>query len=202
MRLLFIILPHCFASVHCFASGPRISADVDFSYQTKELRKCIKDTTDHYIEQIIAMGGSSSDRLPFSISQIQQLCIATSGQISDMTSTPQPPRFITSLSTHGSTAFVQPATVTLSHVLVDTSVSATITTPMQETTVSTIQTSTSTVTISTTQSSQTTITEQSTVVFGPALPPTLSAADVEKERKRLLKELNVFTIIMQILTLG
>ena len=119
-----------------------------------------------------------------------------------MTSTPQPPRFITSLSTQRSTAFVQPATVTLSHVLVDTSVSATITTPMQETTVSTIQTSTSTVTISTTQSSQTTITEQSTVVFGPALPPTLSAADVEKERKRLLKELNVFTIVMQILTLG
>ena len=201
MRLLFIILPHCFASVHCFASGPRISADVDFSYQTKELRKCIKDTTDHYIEQIIAMGGSSSDRLPFSISQIQQLCIATSGQISDMTSTPQPPRFITSLSTYRSTTFVQPVIVTLSPILVKTSGSATMTTPIQGTTVSTSP-STSTVAISTTQSSQTTITEQTAVMFGPHLPPTSSAADLERRRKKNLKDLNIFTIIMQILTLG
>ena len=196
MRILFVILPHC------FASGPRISADVDISYQTKELRKCIKDTTAHYVEQRIAQGGSSSDRLPFSPSQIQQLCFATSGQRSDMTSTPQPPRFITSLSPRRSTAFVQPPTVTLSHVLVDTSVSAILTTPMQETTVSTIQTSTSTVTISPTQSSQMTVTEQSTVVFGPALPPTISTADMERENKRLLKELNIFSVIMQILTLG
>ena len=201
MRLLFIILPHYFASVHCFPSVPRISADVDFSHQSKELRKCIGDTTDHYIEQIIAMGGSSSDRLPFSISQIQQLCVATSGQISDMTSTPQPPRFVTSLSTHRSTTFVQPAIVTLSPVLVDTSGSATMTTPMQGTTVSTSQ-STSTVAISTTQSSQTTITEQTAVMFGPHLPPTSSAADLERRRKKNLKDLNIFTIIMQILTLG
>ena len=75
--------------------------------------------------------------------------------------------------------------MTLPHVLVDTS-----------------QTPTSTVAISTTQSSQTTITEQAAVVFGPHLPPTLNVAEVEKERKRLLKELDVLTILMQMLTLG
>ena len=130
MKLLLIT--HYFSSVYCFPvpAVPRISADIAFSHQTEELRKCIRDTTDHYIEEIIAMGGSSSDRLPFSISQIQQLCIATSNQISDTTSTPQPTQFITALSTQRSTTFVQPATVTLSHVLVDTSSSTTMTTPM------------------------------------------------------------------------
>jgi hypothetical protein len=203
MKFLLIIyyLPHCFISVHSFPAVPRISADVAFSHQTEELRKCIRDTTDHYIEQIISMGGSSSDRLPFSISQIQQLCIATSGQISDTPSNLQPPQFITTLSTYRSTTFVQPAIVTLSPILVKTSGSATMTTPIQGTTVSTSP-STSTVAISTTQSSQTTITEQTAVMFGPHLPPTSSAADLERRRKKNLKDLNIFTIIMQILTLG
>ena len=72
--------------------------------------------------------------------------------------------------------------MTLPHVLVDTS-----------------QTPTSTMAISTTQSSQTTITEQTAVVF---VPTTQNVAEVEKEKKRLLKEFNVFTIIMHMLTLG
>jgi hypothetical protein len=72
--------------------------------------------------------------------------------------------------------------VTLPHVLVDTS-----------------QTPTSTMAISATQSSQTTFTEQTAVVF---VPTTQNVAEVEKERKRLLKEFNVFTIIMHMLTLG
>ena len=72
--------------------------------------------------------------------------------------------------------------MTLPHVLLDTS-----------------QTPTSTMAISATQSSQTTITEQTAVVF---VPTTQNVAEVEKERKRLLKEFNVFTIIMQMLTLG
>jgi hypothetical protein len=72
--------------------------------------------------------------------------------------------------------------VTLPHVLVDIS-----------------QTPISTMAISTTQSSQTTITEQTAVVF---VPTTQNVAEVEKERKRLLKELDVLTILMQMLTLG
>ena len=189
------------------------------------MKKCIKDTTAHYIEQRIAQGGTSSDRLPFSRSQIQQLCVATSGQvtqISELSSTPQPSRLVTSLSPHRSTALVQLPTVTMSHVLVDTSVSSTLTTPVQETTVSDIQTSTSVsstlttpmqettvfaiqtspsiMTVSTTQSSQMTITEPTTVVFGPALPPTMSTFDREREKAKLLKELNTLNIIMQILS--
>ena len=61
----------------------------------------------------------------------------------------------------------------------------------------TSQTPTSTVAISTTQSSQTTITEH--------LPTTLSVAEiakVERERKRLLKELDFLTILMQMFTIG
>ena len=58
-------------------------------------------------------------------------------------------------------------------------------------------TPTSTVAISTTQSSQTTVTEQ--------LPTTLSVSEiakVERERKRLLKELDVLTILMQMFQIG
>ena len=72
--------------------------------------------------------------------------------------------------------------MTLPHVLLDTN-----------------QTPTSTMAISATQSSQTAITEQTTVVF---VPTTQNVAEVEKERKRLLKELDVLTILMQMLTLG
>ena len=61
----------------------------------------------------------------------------------------------------------------------------------------TSQTPTSTVAISTTQSSQTTVTEQ--------LPTTLSVSEiakVERERKRLLKELDVLIILMQMFQIG
>ena len=74
MRGTFLIFPQLFSV--CFTSGPKIKAEVDNAFQKKKLRDCIKDTTDHYIEQ----RGTSSDRLPFSQSQIYQLCLATSGQ--------------------------------------------------------------------------------------------------------------------------
>ena len=72
--------------------------------------------------------------------------------------------------------------MTLPHVLVDIS-----------------QTPISTMAISTTQSSQTTITEQAAVVF---VPTTQNVAEVERKRKKLLKEYSVFAVIMQLLTLG
>ena len=58
--------------------------------------------------------------------------------------------------------------------------------------------------ISTTQSSRITVTEQTAVV---TVSPTWSSAEIDREKKRLLKkkilkELNIFTIIMQMLTLG
>ena len=53
--------------------------------------------------------------------------------------------------------------------------------------------------ISTTQSSRITATEQTAVV---TVSPTWSSAEIDREKKRLLKELNIFTIIMQMLTLG
>ena len=63
----------------------------------------------------------------------------------------------------------------------------------------TSQTPTSTMAISTTQSSQTTVTEQTAVV---SVPTTLSSAEIERARKRLLKELDILTILMQWLPLG
>ena len=132
MKLLLIT--HYFSFVTCFPAPavPRISADVDFSHQSEELRRCISETTNHYIDEMVAMGGSRSDRLPFSISQIQQLCIATatSYQISETTDPPQTTQFITEISIQSSTTFVQPATVTFPHILVDTSSSTTMTTPI------------------------------------------------------------------------
>ena len=205
MRRTFVILPQLLS--FCFASGPKIVAEIDYAFQNKKLRDCIKDTTDHYIEE----RGTSSDRLPFSASQIYQLCLATSGQDtqnSEKTYTPKPPQFRTSLSPPTTTSFVQPSTVTLPHVSSDISVSQTIqdivtidttlTTPVQETSVSIIQTST--VTVPLTQPSQITFTEPSTVVFGPHRPPTMSPAMRKQEREKHLKELSNLNIFMQILS--
>ena len=183
----FVILTQlsfCFAS-----SGPKIVAEVDHALQNKELQSCIIETTEHFIQE----KGDSSDRMPFSASQIYQLCLATSGQgthnsdETSSTSTPRPPRFMTSSSPSTSTSFVQPPTVTLSSVSLDTTVSQTIqdivtiattlTTPVQEISVSTIQTSI--VTVTPIQPSQMTITEPSTVVFGPARPPTRTRKALE-----------------------
>ena len=127
MKLLII---NYFSFVHCFPAPaiPKINADIDFSHQSEELRRCISETRDHFIAEVVAMGGSPSDRLPFSNSQIQQLCIATSYQISETTAPPQTTQFITEISIQSSTTFIQPATVTLPQVLVDTS--TTMTTPM------------------------------------------------------------------------
>ena len=200
MRRTFVILQQLLS--FCFASGPKIVAEMDYAFQNKELQDCIKETTEHYIEE----RGASSDRLPFSESQIYQLCLATSGQ--GTTSTPRPPRFMTSFSPSTSTSFVQPPTVTLSSVSLDTSVSQTIqdvvtiattmTTPVQEISVSKIKTSI--VTFSPIQPSRMTFTEPSTMVFGPARPPTMSPAVIKQEREKHLKELKHLNIFMQILS--
>ena len=99
MKLLLIA--HYFSFVTCFPAPaiPRINADIDFSHQSEELRRCISETRDHFIAEVVAMGGSPSDRLPFSNSQIQQLCIATSYQISETTAPPQTTQFITEMTT-------------------------------------------------------------------------------------------------------
>ena len=192
MWKLFIVLP--ILCSNCFPSVPQINAKVDIAFQTKKLQKCILDTTSHYAAQRV----KPSDRLPFSSSQIQQLCMATSGQrtqTSDPTSTPQP---TTSLSPITSTVFVQPPTVTL-----DTSVSATLTT-MQETTMSTatapVSATLSTPMHETTVSTTTTPTVSNTVVFGPARRPTMSSVDIKQEKTKLIKELNTLQIFLQILT--
>ena len=98
MKLLIISY---FSFVHCFPAPaiPKINADIDFSHQSEELRRCISETRDHFIAEVVAMGGSPSDRLPFSNSQIQQLCIATSYQISETTAPPQTTQFITEMTT-------------------------------------------------------------------------------------------------------
>ena len=188
MWKLFIVLP--ILCSNCFPSVPQINTKVDIAFQTKKLQKCILDTTSHYAAQRV----KPSDRLPFSSSQIQQLCMATSGQ-SDPTSTPQP---TTSLSPITSTVFVQPTTVTL-----DTYVSATLTT-MQETTMSTATAPVS-ATLSTpmhqaTVSTTTPPTVSNTVVFGPARRPTMSSVDIKQEKTKLIKELNTLQIFLQIMT--
>jgi hypothetical protein len=170
MWKLFIILP--LLCSNCFASVPQINAKIDIAFQTKELQKCIADTTNLYIAQRV----KPSDRLPFSSSQIQQLCMATSGQrtqTSDPTSTPQP-TFSATLTTMQETTM---STATAP-------VSATLSTPMHETTVSTT----------------TPPTVSNTVVFGPARRPTMSSVDIKQEKTKLIKELNTLLIFLQILT--
>ena len=157
--------------------------------------------------------------MPFSASQIYQLCLATLGQgthnsdVTSSTATPRPPRFMTSLSPLTSTSLVQPPTVTLSSVLPDTTVSqttqdivaitsppsiaTTLTTPVQEISVSTIQTSI--VTVAPIRPSQVTVTVPSRVVYGPARPPTMSPAHIRQEREKYLKEMKQLNIFMQIL---
>jgi hypothetical protein len=44
---------------------------------TAQLNNCIKRTTDHYREMVLASGGSSSDRLYYSRTQIRELCVAS-----------------------------------------------------------------------------------------------------------------------------
>ena len=205
------LLSLCFAS-----SGPKIVAEVDYALQNKELQACIKETTEHYIQE----RGASSDRLPFSASQIYQLCLATSGQgthnsdETSSTSTPRPPRFMTPLSPLTSTSLVQPQTVTLSSVLPDTTVSQTtqdiiaiaspaliapiLTTSVHEIAVSQIPPTT--VTVTPIQPSALTITATSTVIYGPARAPTMSPAQHRQEREKYLKEISQLNIFMQILS--
>ena len=44
---------------------------------TAQLNNCIKQTTDHYRGMVLASGGSSSDRLYYSRTQIRELCVAS-----------------------------------------------------------------------------------------------------------------------------
>ena len=84
------ILVFFFPMIHCFpvAEVPEIDADVDYEHQSVQLRNCIRETTDSFIEEVVAAGGLPTDRLHLSTSQIQQLCIAsqTTQQISASTS--------------------------------------------------------------------------------------------------------------------
>ena len=68
----------------------------------------------------------------------------------------------------------------------------------------TSQTLPPTLAISSTQTSQITAAEQTAVI---SVSPTWSTAEIDREKKRslkrkILKELNIFTSIMQMLTLG
>ena len=84
------LLVFCFSMIHCFPvpAVPEIDADVDYEHQSVQLRNCIRETTDSFIEEVVAAGGLPTDRLHFSTSQIRQLCIAsqTTQQISASTS--------------------------------------------------------------------------------------------------------------------
>ena len=42
-----------------------------------QLNDCIRRTTEHFIGMVIASGGSSSDRLYYSRTQIRELCVAS-----------------------------------------------------------------------------------------------------------------------------
>ena len=44
---------------------------------TAQLNNCIKSTTDHYREMVLSSGGSMSDRLYYSRTQIRELCVAS-----------------------------------------------------------------------------------------------------------------------------
>ena len=85
----FFIFCCLFSLVKCFPvpAVPDISADIDFDHQSDQLRRCIAETTAHFIQDVVAEGGLPTDRLQLSASQIQQLCIAsqTSYQISEST---------------------------------------------------------------------------------------------------------------------
>ena len=75
MKLLVL----SFSMIHCFPvpAVPEIDADVDYEHQSVQLRNCIRETTDSFIEDVVAAGGLPTDRLQYSTSQIQQLCLAT-----------------------------------------------------------------------------------------------------------------------------
>ena len=86
MKILVFFIP----MTYCFPvpAIPNIAADIGYEHQSVQLRNCIRETTAHYIEEVVAAGGLPTDRLHFSTSQIQQLCIAsqTTQQISETTS--------------------------------------------------------------------------------------------------------------------
>ena len=81
MKIFAFIIP----IIICFPVPdiPNIDANINV-----QLRDCIQQTTDHFIEEVVAAGGLPTDRLYYSRTQIRQLCIAsqTTQQISASTS--------------------------------------------------------------------------------------------------------------------
>ena len=69
MRISSFIIPVFF----CFLI-PNIK---NMNTYTAQLNDCIKSTTDHYRGMVLASGGSMSDRLYYSRTQIRELCIAS-----------------------------------------------------------------------------------------------------------------------------
>ena len=76
MKIFAFVIP----VIICFPS-PNIP---NMDAYTAQLNDCIRRTTDHFIGMVIASGGSSTDRLYYSRTQIRQLCVAsqTTQQIS------------------------------------------------------------------------------------------------------------------------
>jgi hypothetical protein len=88
MKILVFFVPMTFCFP--FPAVPNIAADIGIEHQSVHLRNCIRETTAHYIQEVVAAGGLPTDRLHYSKTQIQQLCIAsqTTPQISETTSGP------------------------------------------------------------------------------------------------------------------
>ena len=73
---------------------------ITVEHQSDEILRCISETRNHFVEEVMAMGGSPTDRLAFSVSQIRQLCIASvTHQISETTVSPPTTQVITEITT-------------------------------------------------------------------------------------------------------
>ena len=73
---------------------------ITVEHQSDEILRCISETRNHFVEEVVAMGGSPTDRLAFSASQIRQLCIASvTHQISETTVSPPTTQVITEITT-------------------------------------------------------------------------------------------------------
>ena len=193
------------------SSGPKIVAEVDHALQSTELQSCITETTEHYKKEI----GDSNNRMPFSASQIYQLCLATSGQdiynndVSSLTTTSRPPRFVTSPSPSTPPSSVQPSTVTLSSLMPDTTVSQKTQNIVAIKSQPSIATPPTTpvqyhillpyllpVTVAPTRLSTVSTTR---VVYGPERAPTMSPAEHKKKNRDLENDMDRLTRLMIIL---
>ena len=89
MKIFAFLIP----VIICFPVPNIPNVDVDIAVQ---LSNCIKQTTDHFIERVVAAGGLPSDRLYYSRTQIRQLCIAM--QTTQQTSTSTTEIIVTTVS--------------------------------------------------------------------------------------------------------